>query len=181
MAEQLPPDSRGQNFSSADVARAGITAEEAGRILLQYIQAGQTADPTALLAALVRQQTTRNCRFLIRSIDLPAATGVQQIAEENPLRAALIINFARPQGAASLNADTLGILFETTSYTFRALTAFEAIAMFRRSLQPLIVDGGVNDTQGGNRTLIFTPPPINAISIINNGVDVVQGVVLEGV
>jgi hypothetical protein len=176
----LQPSPPGPDFSSADVARVAIGPEEAGRILLQYIQQGAQADPTALLAAMVKSQVRANCRYIAYPFSLPSSPGIQQIIGENPIRAALVLNITQPVDVAT--ARERGFLLEPSSETFTLLTAEDAAVYLLRCLVTDTIVSTVLPAQlsPGIKVFQMMPPPINAISVVNSGVDSIDGVIFEG-
>lgn len=172
--QPLEPSRPGAEFSSADLARVQIGPEEAGRIILQYIQqsqqeaAGPIDAPTALIASLVRNQIAGNVRFQVYTYSLVSGAGagqIQQILTENPLRKALIL---AQLTAGGIGSDT-HFLFESgppnstaisnANFEVKRLTALRA---------------------SSNNPMSFLPAPINPITVLIQESSNANGLIIEG-
>jgi hypothetical protein len=164
----LAPSPPGQDFAAADVQRAQIGPEEAGRIILQYQQAGKSADPTALLAALVKDAAKANSRQIVVPYRLVggAQGQIQQLLPENPLRVHL--SLWHLSGVASFYLLEPGPLQATD------LPQTDIDAMQTRAL---------NNSVGFilAATFEFYRVPINAVTVFTNSAATIEGFVIEGV
>lgn len=178
----LQPSQPGPDFSAADLKRVGIGPEDAGRILAQYIQDGNISDPSALLAALLKSQVRANCRYMVYPFSIGAVIGIQQVLPENPLRQTLILNVI--QNVDTATPTERGFLFEPGPIAFQGLTAQDAVVYIARALNIDTVDSFVNPGVAlapGIKALQLIPPPINAITVINNSGNSFDGLIVEGV
>jgi hypothetical protein len=172
MAEQLKPSPPGYDFRSSDVQRAAIGPEEAGRIILQFLQEGVTADPTALLAAIVKTSQRRNCRMLIWTYSVGDPTlgnpeyTIKQIVPENPMRKALGFFLLVGLGSQAYWLLEPGPLQQTF------IPVAQGLGMAKRSIKSSLVPGGGYQ---------FFNPPTNAITAMVDEFGYNEGIILEGI
>jgi hypothetical protein len=161
----IPPSNPGYAFNIADVARAGVSMESLGRLILAEAARNPGGQPSleALLAAILKTQARANCRYQPVAFDY-TTFDYQQVLTENPLRSYLMVQ--------NVGANDLLIVFESGPVTVQDFSAASAqdylTNMQTRALR--VVAGGY-----------FEPlkPPTNPISLFTlNGAT--NGVLIEG-
>lgn len=158
--QQIAPSRPGYNFSSADVARASISPEELGKIILQ----SAANDPTALLAALLKAQVPMNSKYRPVPYNFSAYSS-QLVLAENPKRNYLMIQ--------NVGSNDLMVIFEdgpATVQDFSADADSQQLLINQQTRALRVVAGGY-----------FEPlvPPKNSITLFTlNGAT--NGVVIDG-
>ena len=168
MNDDLKPSVPGYDFSAADLRRARITPEAAGRIILAGAapQAGGASAPdgtAALLAAIIKQQRPRNTEYR----QFPFFYDIwrqQQILTENENRGYLLIQ--------NVGSGDLMILFEvsTTEVVDFSALADQQTLVIKQTRAVRLVAGGSYEPQ---------IPPINTITLFTLNT-ATNGIVVEG-
>lgn len=178
----LAPSAPGPDLSAADLQRVGIGPEDAGRIIMQYVQQQAENDPVALLAALLKSQVSANCRYIVYPFNITGATGIQQVVPENPLRKTLLINIRDTQDTAV--AFNRGFLFQPGPLQFTALGALELLQYLRIALNTDATNSFILPglaTTPGIKVFQFRPPPTNPITVVTRSGTRFRGVIVEGI
>lgn len=165
----LVPSQPGYQFTSADVAQANVSPEQAGQIILAATASPNAVDPgssvgvAALLAAILKSQKRSNCKYQPFPFNYDIWTR-QQILAQNQLRQYLLIQ--------NVGSGDLLVVFEEASIEpvdFSAL-ADQATLVVQQTRAIRIVAGGSYEP---------LTPPQNAVTVFTLNT-ATFGLVIEG-
>lgn len=165
---QIDTTKPGYDLATGDLARAHVGPLEAARIIVERSQGpGGQPDISALLAAMVKDQSRANYNYTVYPWQITTPPGIpqsQQILSSNPLRGCLWL-------VCDIAAPVMFFLLEPGPTMATNMTTQDFNLAVRRALRS-------NTFQNSSHE--FEHTPTNAVTILVNGGLTTNGIVIEG-